>query len=99
MDTLSKRTEAKKHTLETVKKATILCKSVWRIEERKFNGDDVMMYDTEIHGWKEQEKFERIQRRYTKWTLGLDYCTPDYIVAEETGREKMKTKTDQSYEI
>lgn len=52
-----------------------------------------MMYGAEIYGWKEQKKLETIQQRYIKWTLGLDSCTPEYIVNEETGREKMRAKT------
>ena len=34
----------------------------------------------------------RTSRKYIKWTLGLDRCTPSYIVLAETNREKIRIK-------
>lgn len=34
---------------------------------------------------------ERIQKRYLKWTLNLDSCTPDYVVYKETNVERIGT--------
>jgi len=66
---------------------------VWGLEERLFKNDfrrrmmlfgylvlGVIMYGTEIWGWKERGKLEVIQKKYVKWSLDLDSCTPDYIV-------------------
>lgn len=34
---------------------------------------------------------ERIQKRYIKWTLNLNSCTPDCVVDKETNVERIKT--------
>lgn len=43
----------------------------------------IALYGAEIWGWREEEKMNKIKRRYVKWVLGLD-ITPNYIVIEET---------------
>ena len=43
-------------------------------------------------GMDGQSELERIQRKYIKWTLGLDIRTPDCIIMEETKREKLKIR-------
>jgi len=43
-----------------------------------------MTYRAEIWGWRERGKLEVIQKKYIKWSLGLDFCTPDYIVYKES---------------
>jgi hypothetical protein len=43
----------------------------------------VLMYLTEIWGWKEQEKVETEEEKYLRWVLGVDREMPDYIVREE----------------
>ena len=53
----------------------------------------VLLYGAEIWGWKEYEEIERLQERYIRWTLGLDRCTPWYIVLKEVDREKMRIRT------
>lgn len=42
-------------------------------------------------GMEKREELERIQKRYVKWTLDLDSCTPDYVVYKETNVEKIET--------
>ena len=33
-------------------------------------------------GWKEREEVERVQERYVRWSLGVDWRTPGYMVRE-----------------
>ena len=88
---------------ERLKKANMVMRQVWGIAERKFKDDfkrrmmmfdslvlGVMMYGIELIGWKESTEMERIRLKYIKWTLGLDRCTPGYIVLAETNREKIR---------
>ncbi|KYN00520.1 hypothetical protein ALC62_08717 [Cyphomyrmex costatus] len=42
-----------------------------------------MLYGAEIWGWKERETIEKLQEKYIRWTLGLDWRTPAYMVREE----------------
>lgn len=35
---------------------------------------------------------EGIEKQYLKWSLGLDRCTPEYMVKEETKRDKMRIR-------
>ena len=44
-------------------------------------------------GWKEYEEIERLHERYIRWTLGLDRCTPWYIVLKERRKERLENKT------
>ena len=46
----------------------------------------VMMYVAEIWGWKKRERIEKMQERYLRWSLGVDFNTPGYAVMEETKR-------------
>ena len=48
----------------------------------------VTMYGIEFLGLKESSEIERIQLKYHKWSLGLDWCTPGYMVLAETNRER-----------
>ena len=54
----------------------------------------VLLYGVEIWGCKEYNEIERLHERYIRWTLGLDRCTPRYIVLKEVDREKIKIRTD-----
>lgn len=45
-------------------------------------------------GWKEREELERVQKKYVKWSLNLDSCTPDFIVYKETGIERVSTTAE-----
>ncbi|XP_033313247.1 uncharacterized protein LOC117212475 [Bombus bifarius] len=39
-----------------------------------------------------EERLDRIQRRYVKWSLGLDMTTPNYISMEECKLTEIKEK-------
>jgi len=49
-------------------------------------------FGAEIWGWKEWEKIERLQERYTRWVLEVNGRTPEYIIKEEGKRKKMRTR-------
>ena len=44
----------------------------------------------EIWGWRERERVECLQERYVRWVLGVDWCTPGYMVREELQRDMLK---------
>lgn len=48
----------------------------------------VMGYVVEIWGWKERREVEAMQERWIKWTMGIDWCTPGYMMREEIGKDK-----------
>ena len=48
-----------------------------------------MMYGAEIWGWKKRERIEKMQERYLRWSLGVDFNTPGYVVMEETKRRSI----------
>ena len=48
------------------------------------------IWTDEIWGWREYEEIERVQKKYLKWTLGLEKYTPGHIVREETKRQQMR---------
>ena len=41
-------------------------------------------------GWKVREKMEGVHERYLRWVLGVDWCTPGYLVREELQRDRLK---------
>ena len=103
---LRKNGDIKGHVRERVKKGNdIIMKKVWGIEEKIFQDDFkrrmrfcdtlvlacVLLYGVEIWGWKEYEEIQRLHERYIRWTLGLDRCTPWYIVLKEVDRKKIRT--------
>ena len=45
----------------------------------------VMMYGAEIQGLERREEIERVQERYLRWCLGVNYNTPGYCIRWETG--------------
>ena len=51
-----------------------------------------MLYGAKIWGWEEREKVEKLQEKYVRWTLGLDWRTPEYMIREEVKWEKMRTR-------
>ncbi|XP_043263006.1 uncharacterized protein LOC122403516 [Colletes gigas] len=88
---------------DRVKKAGVAMRQVWGIGKRKFERDwgrrmwlfdtlvwSVAGYGVEIWGWKEREDMERMQERYIRWSLGVDWRTPGYMVREETKRMKLR---------
>lgn len=95
--TMQKNGGSEKHIEERIRRATIAMKQTWSIGERLFKEDfgrrikmfdalvgSIALYGAEIWGWREEEKIDKIKRRYVKWVLGLDIRTPNYIVIEET---------------
>ena len=102
---LQKNGDIAGHVRERAKAANMAVGQVWGIGERLFRDDwkkrmllfdclimGIMMYGVEIFGWREREELERVQTKYIKWCLKLDRTTPDYIVLEETKREKLRVK-------
>ena len=49
-------------------------------------------YGVEVWGWKCRERVEGLQERYLKWVLGVERCTPGYMVREEMQREMLRGK-------
>lgn len=93
------------HVRETVKKAMMAMRQTWGIGERKFKNNferrikifeclvkSIILYAAEVWGWAEAEKIERVQVKYIKWILGLDFNTPTYIVMEETKIDKVRVE-------
>lgn len=49
----------------------------------------VMSYDVEIWRWGERKRMKRMQERYARWFLGVDWETPGYIERKELKRNKL----------
>jgi len=90
------------HIREVRKRGMAAMVQIWGIGERKFGGDfrrrmimynamvkSICMYAVEIWGMEERKEFEGMQERYLKSILGLERCTPGYMVREETKTEKI----------
>ena len=90
---------------ERVRKAMGVMGQVWGIGKRKFRGDwerrikmfdwlvgSVLGYGAEIWGWKEWGEIERVQEKYLRWVLGVEWRTPGYMVREESKRDKMRLR-------
>ncbi|KAI4487651.1 hypothetical protein M0802_011964 [Mischocyttarus mexicanus] len=88
------------------RRANIVVRQVWGIGERKFKDDfkrKLMIFDSlvkgmmlngaELFGWAERAELERVQQKYIHWCLGLDYCTPGYIILEDKDRSSMEAGT------
>jgi len=80
-------------------------RKTWGIGERVFKDNftrrmwlfnhlvlGAVLYGAEIWGWKERIELEKIQRKFIKWSLRLDSCTPDYILYKETDVEKISAR-------
>ncbi|XP_051161831.1 uncharacterized protein LOC127281899 [Leptopilina boulardi] len=78
---------------------------VWGIGKRRFEDDwrkrvwlfdalvwSIVSYGVEIWGWNEIGKLESMHERYLRWTMGVDWNCPGYMLREEMGREKMVTR-------
>lgn len=91
------------HVRKRIRKARVAMGWVWSYGERKFKGDirwrlklfdsivkGVLMYGVEIWGYKEWEEIEKLQTKYLRWIVGVDWRTPGYIVREELKREKIR---------
>ena len=65
-------------------------KHSWRRRMRLFDAlvRSVMVYGAEIWGWKKRERLERMQERYIRWSLGVDYNIYTRISRDGGGRKK-----------
>jgi hypothetical protein len=101
----NKRVTDKAHIRKIVRKANKVVGCVWGIGERKWGGDfrrrmmmfegmveNILMYEAEFWGWKEQEEVEKVQEKYLRWVLGVDRKTPGYIAREECKRNRLRVK-------
>jgi len=52
-----------------------------------------MGYGAEVWGWRERKEIEEIHERFIRWSMGLDWRTPGYMVREETDRWMMRGRT------
>ena len=91
------------HVVERMRKGAAIMGKVWGIGKRLFEKDWerrmwlfdrlvwlVVGYGPEVWGWEERENVERLQERFLKWVLGVDRCTPGYLVREGAQREMLK---------
>jgi len=39
---------------------------------------------------RKRGELEVIQKKYVKWSLGLDFCTPGYIIYKESGLDQIR---------
>ena len=90
--------EFTRHHDYTYSKANRRATEVWSLAERLFPFSyatrmqmynslviPVILYAAEVTGYGDCEDYERIQRRYTKWTLGLPKGTRNAVVEREAG--------------
>ncbi|XP_044590795.1 uncharacterized protein LOC123269264 [Cotesia glomerata] len=95
----------REHIKNLVKKANIAMRHTWGLGEEIFKNNferrakifdslvgGVMSYGAEIWGWVEIPDLEKVQKKYFKWALGVESCTPDAILYGEINREKMHLK-------
>ena len=88
---------------ERVRKAAAVMRKVWGIGKRRFGKDwgkrvwlfdklvwTTMSYWVEIWGWKVGETVECLHDRFLRWVLGVDWCTPGYMIREELLRDRLK---------
>jgi len=102
------------HIRERRKKAAIVMREAWGIGKRIWGKDwerrmwlydtliwTVMGYGAEVWGWRERREVEEMHERFIRWTMGLDWRTPGYMVREETERWMMRGRAGRrawSYE-
>ncbi|KAL6418256.1 hypothetical protein ACFW04_012239 [Cataglyphis niger] len=90
---------------DRLRKGAAVMSQVWGIGKRKFKNDwrrrlwlfdklvwTVMGYGVEIWGWRERKELEKLQKRYLRWVLGVEWGTPGYMVREVLQREKLKER-------
>ncbi|KAK9302526.1 hypothetical protein QLX08_005508 [Tetragonisca angustula] len=99
---------------ERVKKVAMVMRAVWRIGMKLFGKDcerriwlfdrlvwTVLSYGAEIWEWKERGLVKKIQERYLRWALGMEWRTPRYMMKEERQRDLLRTRAGKlawSYE-
>ncbi|KOC59930.1 hypothetical protein WH47_10524 [Habropoda laboriosa] len=50
----------------------------------------ILLYKVELFRWKKRIEVRAVQVKYIKQCLGLDRCTPSYIVLQEMNRGKLR---------
>lgn len=103
--TFNSRGSMANHIADLKKKGIAAAKIVWGLGERICRNDfnrrmmlfnylvrSVMEYGVEIWGWEEQKVLEKVGMDYVRWILGLDFCTPRYIIQRETGYNSLKIR-------
>jgi len=88
---------------DRVRKAGTVIRQAWGIGKRRFAGEwerriwlcerlvgTVMEFGAEIWGWKERREVEAMQERWIRWSLGVDWCTPGYLMKEEIKKDKFR---------
>lgn len=96
------------HLKERVRKAALVMGKVWSIGKKRCKREwgrrawlfnrlvwPFVAYKAEVWGWAERKKVERMQERYLRWILGVDRCTPGYMVREETQRLKLNMRASK----
>lgn len=96
--TLQRNGEFTRHHETVARNANKRTTEVWSLAERLFPNSfatrmqmfkslvvPIIMYAAEVTGYCQAEQYERIQRRYIKWTLGLPMSTRSAIVQSEAG--------------
>ena len=81
-------------------------KETWSICKRKFSNNfdrkiklfnslvgSILLYGSEVWGWREFKKVETVQETYIRWSLGLDRTVLDYIHLKEPGINKLKLES------
>jgi hypothetical protein len=99
--TFKEKATDKARVREIVRKANKVVGCVWRIGERKWDGDfrrrmmmfesmteSLLMNGAEIWRWKEQEEVEKMREKYVR----VDRERPGYIVREECKRNRLRVK-------
>lgn len=99
---IQKNGGAEKHIAERMRRAMVAMKQTWSIGERIFADDyerRIKMFNVSgKHGsirgsderWGNEERMEKIKRKYIKWILKLDRRTPNYILEKETKMKELR---------
>ena len=85
---------ANRRTTEVWSLGERLFKNSYKIREELFNTLvlPIILYGTEVTGFHETDVYEKIQRRYTKWVLGLPKGTRTAVLEVETSAISISAK-------
>lgn len=59
----------------------------------------MIRYDVEIWGRSERKRMDKMQERYARWFLGVDWETPGYIEREELNGINRIENSEKGMEI
>lgn len=89
------------HIRERLRKGMMVMKQMWGMGKRRFGGDwgkrlwlfdkldDDGLWSRDLGIEREREEIERLQERYLRWVLGIEWSMPEYMVRKELQREKL----------